>query len=102
MACDVCLGRNSEKCPVCGKRPEKMVCPECRGYGMVDCTAYKVLDDDGEIDVTPATFVALPETEEAALAQHKKYYKGDYSCCPVCCGCGEVYEESEGEYYPAK
>lgn len=102
MACDVCLGRNEEKCPVCGKPPVEITCPKCGGYGLVDCTAYMVLDDDGEVDVTPATFVTLPDTEEEALAKRQRYFKGDYSTCPVCNGCGEVYEDPDGNYYPVR
>lgn len=94
--CEVCMGRNSEKCPVCGPRPsEKITCPHCGGWGVVNCVAYEVGTDD-VVDVTGAFYSSLPDTEDEALW----LYKGDAERCPECLGSGKVYEE-DGQYYPA-
>lgn len=90
MACDVCMGINSMKCPVCGPQPQKMQCPECGGYGMTDCTAWNI--QTGEmVDVTQTTFIMLPEDENIARHKRQNYCKGDYCTCMMCGGEGVIY-----------
>lgn len=90
MACDVCLGINSQRCPVCGTTPVRIVCPECDGYGVMNCIAW-YSDGRGselEVEVSPAQYVSLPE-----------HMKGEADECPVCNGRGEVWKEGD-ELYP--
>lgn len=98
MACDICLGRNEEKCPVCGTPTEKIKCPMCEGYGLLNCEAYIVDSDDSEF-VSAERYLNLPLTEEQARLWGQKLFRGDADVCQTCCGHGEVFEE-DGEYYP--
>lgn len=84
MACDVCMGINSHNCPVCGKN-DWITCPTCKGYGIVNCTAYDI-HRDKVISVTAATYYALPDNEVQALADDKNFCKDDAEVCPECGG----------------
>lgn len=100
MACDVCQGRGSRPCPVCGEEPEKIECPHCGGYGLVNCTAFKLNSEDVE-DVSAETFINLPFDEEEAHLWEHKMFKGDADICPICNGQGKVYV-IDGEYHPVR
>ena len=89
MSCSVCMGTNSSHCPVCGENWEKTTCMKCRGYGLMNCYALDIRTGE-ELDVTPETFVALPETEEQARHMGKWYIQGDAEECSKCNGSGEV------------
>lgn len=100
MACEVCLGKGSRPCPVCGEEPKKIDCPNCDGIGLVNCTAFK-LNSREIIDVSAQTYIDLPYDEEEAHLWEHKMFKGDADICPICNGHGKVYE-IEGEYMPVK
>lgn len=97
MACNVCLGMNEEACPICGTPVKMIVCPTCGGYGFIDCTAWIVGDEDGVVDVKPATYFLIPDTEEDAIQKGQRYYKGDACRCPHCCGEGKIPQEYDEE-----
>lgn len=92
------MGINSSKCPVCGRPPKIVECPECEGYGIVDCEAYFVDSEDLE-EVTAAEYISLPDEDEA-VKRGLERYKGDSRRCPCCLGRGRVYEEDDDKYYP--
>lgn len=95
MACDVCMGINSHLCPVCGSEPEVVTCDRCNGEGMI-YYAYDLRTGDS-YEVTPATYAALPDTEE--LAEHLNQHVCKDCCekCDVCHGEGEL-EQEEYDY----
>lgn len=90
MACDVCLGKNEHFCPICGTPVEMIACPTCGGYGYIDCQAIDIRDEDEAVDVTPATYFLLPDTEAEAIAKGQMYYKYDACRCPHCWGEGRI------------
>lgn len=98
MWCDVCMGINTRRCPVCGTEPEKITCPNCGGFGLVNCTAVKV-DSEDAIDVSAETYLNLPFDESEAMLWEQQLYRGNADICPVCRGQGKVWTE-DGEYYP--
>ena len=75
MSCSVCMGTHSQSCPVCGEQWERVTCMKCRGTGLMNCYAVDIRTGK-EVDVTPETFIALPDTEEEARASRKWYVKG--------------------------
>ena len=95
MSCSVCMGINSHSCPVCGEQWERVTCMKCRGYGMMNCYAID-LRTGNEVDVTPETFVALPDAEDEARARGKWYIKGDAEDCSKCGGAGQVLSTEDG------
>lgn len=100
MACDICLGQNTKKCPVCGTRKEPIECPFCHGTGIYDCIAYFVDSEEIE-EVHPEDYLLLPHSEDEARLWGVDKYQGDSCTCRECCGSSKVYEE-DGEYYPAE
>lgn len=96
--CDVCRGKNSQFCPICGHPPVKKTCPKCDGYGLVDCTAYDI-PSNKLVSITAQEYIDLPEEEEQALLWGLSQCRGDAVVCPCCLGKGKVYEE-DGEYIP--
>jgi hypothetical protein len=91
MACDVCLGRNSERCPICGTPKVKITCPTCKGFGFTDCTALDIYTDE-VTDVTPTAYFLLPDTPDEARAKGLRFCKDDACRCPHCWGEGVVPE----------
>lgn len=98
MACDVCLGINSHRCPVCGHDPEMKECQDCGGKGYLSWWAVRV-EDGEEIEVRESTWYCLPPTKELAVAMRQKYYQGEREMCGTCDGAGEIEVEDEGPYY---
>lgn len=92
MACDICLGKNEKKCPVCGGPQEMEECPRCEGYGVVDCTAYDIVTEDVK-SVKPDEYFSLPDTEEQAIAIGLRFCKADACRCPSCWGEGKILED---------
>lgn len=101
MACDVCQGRNEHLCPICGSRriEEPIECPECKGYGIVDCFAMNVETEDYK-EVTVEEYLALPDEHEASV-RGLIWCKDIHEVCQCCRGEGKVYYW-EGEYYPIR
>ena len=97
MSCSVCMGTHSQSCPVCGEQWERVTCMKCRGTGLMNCYAVDIRTGK-EVDVTPETFIALPDTEEEARASRKWYIKGDAEDCSKCDGAGEVWRTADGMY----
>ena len=97
MACDVCLGKNEARCPICGTRIEPIECPKCKGYGIVNCYAYEV-DTDEVREVTVDEYLTLPDEQEASV-RCLTWFKGDHEVCQCCLGEGRVYCK-DGEYFP--
>lgn len=93
MACDVCMGINSDKCPCCGKELETIPCPHCEGVGTI-YVAYHINGTD-ETNVNPLAWECLPETEEMAEYLGKKWFQGEKYRCPECYGDGVVVVEQE-------
>lgn len=87
MSCSVCMGTHSQSCPVCGEQWERVTCMKCRGTGLMNCYAVDIRTGK-EVDVTPETFIALPEW----------YIKGDAEDCSKCDGDGEVWKTADGMY----
>lgn len=98
MACDVCQGRGSHSCPVCGEH-KRLRCPKCDGVGLVDCVAYKIGSEE-TFDVTASFFASLPFDEEHAHFREDKLFRGESMKCPLCEGLGHVYLGEDGNYYP--
>lgn len=98
MACDVCQGRGSHACPVCGET-KVIPCPNCDGYGYVNCVAYKI-DSEETFDVSPSFFDALPSDEEHAHFRDDKLYQGECERCHFCEGSGNVFQLEDGSYLP--
>ena len=96
--CDVCLGINSHLCPVCGDQLDKVHCPECRGLGLKKCFAISIRTGK-ELEVTAETYMALPESEDIARIDGKKYYQSDAEECSFCGGTGEVWQDQRGDYH---
>lgn len=97
MSCSVCMGIHSQSCPVCGEQWERVTCMKCRGTGLMNCYAVDIRTGK-EVDVTPETFIALPDTEEEARESRKWYVKGDAEGCSKCGGVGEVWRTADGMY----
>ena len=99
MSCPVCKGYNSSKCPVCSEGVKTKKCPVCHGSGKTPYLAMN-LDTKEIIEVTSATWLALPEDEEVAqfLSNRGKkqrfcqYEEGGF-VCHFCHGEGIVPEE---------
>ena len=100
MSCDVCRGTNSRNCPVCGEQPEMIFCPECRGLGLKKCYAMSMRTGT-EIEVTAETYMGIPETEDEARMNGRKYYRSDAEECEFCGGTGEVWLDKHGNYHKA-
>ena len=100
MWCDVCMGVNPDNCPHCGNPPKKIECPKCKGYALVNCKAYNIFEDE-IVDVHTETYLAIPDTEDLARYLGQKFCKHEADECPVCGGCGMVFDVN-GEYYPAE
>lgn len=100
MGCSVCMGTNSQSCPVCGERWERVTCMKCRGLGIINCYAID-LRTDQDVDVTAETFLALPIDEQAARKAGQWYYQGDAEECDKCDGAGEIYRTAGGEFFKA-
>lgn len=109
MACDCCMGINSDQCPVCGHQTPREECPECKGVGKI-YVAYDILKDN-EVEVTKIAYELLPQNEVMAEAMGKRYCQGYIEKCQNCCGYGYVeadendikddYDEYE-HYYKRK
>lgn len=97
MSCSVCNGTNSQSCPVCGEQWERVTCMKCRGYGLMNCCAIDIRTGK-ELDVTPETYMALPDSEEEARARNRWYIKGDAEECDKCGGKGQVWRSEDGRF----
>ena len=77
----------------------KSVCPECGGYGIVNCVAYKYGSEE-TFDVSTPFFCSLPFDEEHAQFQEDLLFRGDCDTCPICEGSGQVIALQDGSYLP--
>ncbi len=86
--CAVCEGYNSLDCPCCGKDRSMICCPDCKGTG----TLYYALDirSNNSVQVTPNAYSLLPNTEDEAFAQGKRYCKWSIEKCDRCNGTGQI------------
>lgn len=96
MACEVCMGINSDRCPICGKEPEMKTCPDCDGTGYSTYWAIDIRTDE-EVEVTPLVWSILPETKEEAESKRQNFIKSECEECQRCGGTGEV-EDEDGPY----
>ncbi|MDD5950591.1 MAG: hypothetical protein PUC53_01790 [Bacteroidales bacterium] len=90
--CDVCKGINSHLCPICGKEPDMVECPECAGKGAIAWWAIDRRTGD-ELEVSEATYACLPPTERLAETKGEWYYQGEVEKCENCDGTGEVVDD---------
>ena len=98
MSCDVCMGINSSRCPVCGTdESNEMECPNCHGTGAVNCWGISV-ETGKPISVTPLAWLMLPWTKEDALAAGYRYFQGEADDCPLCHGTGSVQVDEAKEW----
>jgi hypothetical protein len=91
------MGTNSQSCPVCGEQWERVICMKCRGLGLMNCFAIDIRTGE-DVDVTPETFIALPETEDKARKKGGWYIQGDAEECSKCGGAGEVLRTPDGRH----
>ena len=79
-------------------QPDPKPCPACEGFGR----RYYAVDirDGMETEVTRATYMILPRTEEEARAKRQWYARANYEDCPVCEGTGELYPEEDDDEDP--
>lgn len=95
MVCDVCMGINSDRCPVCGKEPAMKTCPDCNGEGWF---YYAFNIENGEsFLVSREEYENLPDDEERAAAMSLRLCKGEIERCDTCDGEGEVEDDSDDE-----
>lgn len=99
MACSVCMGINSDRCPVCGHEPSFVECPDCTGKGYVVWWAVDIRTGN-EVEVNETTWNCLPATPEMAERLNQHYYQGDREECETCEGSGEVeYDPDFDDYF---
>ncbi|MBQ3023268.1 MAG: hypothetical protein IJD91_08120 [Clostridia bacterium] len=92
MYCDVCMGINSHKCPVCGEQPRQIECPTCGGSGAVAYWAMN-LETEEETTVTFEAWSCIPETAEEARSRGQKWHRLEMEKCEECDGTGLIWEE---------
>lgn len=92
MYCDICMGINPDKCPVCGTPPRQIGCPECGGSGAVAYWAEHI-ETGEETSVTEEAWMCIPETAAEAYAKGQKWYRKEVEKCEACDGTGKVWED---------
>ena len=73
------------------------ICTHCNGTGHTPYLAFNIVSRK-TTQVTEATYLALPETEDEAEYRHQNYCRGDIDVCRYCYGAGEVeveFDEAE-------
>ena len=98
MSCIVCMGYDTQNCPVCGDHYEVIACPECEGRGVNMRLAFNIRTRQF-VEVTPLTWQVLPSTEDRAEAMGWNYCRAEDNC-PHCKGFGEVYKDRNGNITP--
>lgn len=78
------------------EEPHMVKCEACNGQGHY-WFAYNIKTGK-ETECSEQTWLALPETEEEAIAHDGFLVKGESEVCTVCDGTGEV--EYEDDYEP--
>lgn len=96
MACDVCMGINSELCPICGRPGYEFEdsCPECDGTGCLERYAVNI-ETGEEVEVTETAWDLLPASMDAALARRQRYIRGYREVCTRCGGSGVIDRRDE-------
>lgn len=98
--CEVCMGINSQSCPICGDQREMCQCPECKGSGSKRYWAMSLRTGE-EVEVTMETYVSLPKDEMEARSKNQHYCQYDTEECDFCGGVGEVWVDARGDYHKA-
>lgn len=98
MSCAVCLGYDSQNCPVCSEPVEVVTCQECGGTGLNQRLAFNIRTRLF-VEVTPLTWQMLPSTEERAEAMGWNYCRAEDDC-PYCKGFGELHRDRRGNLTP--
>lgn len=90
MSCEVCAGHDTYNCPVCGKEPRLMTCPDCKGTGEGD---WKVFDIKQRIVVrcSEIAYIYAADNEDSAEELGRRYCK-ESNVCQTCKGLGEITE----------
>ena len=90
MACDVCMGINSDKCPCCSPAAVLITCPDCGGTGfhyfLFNLTTRE------HIRCTEKEFKDLPYDEDDARDSNTNVCQGDIRTCDYCNGDGEIMD----------
>lgn len=69
-----------------------ITCPDCNGSGVTKHTAFDI-EDRIHVYVTELAYQILPDNEDAARYQGKRFCKGEPELCRTCRGKGEISEE---------
>ena len=91
MSCPVCEGYSSTNCPYCSDDVEMVRCPDCLGEGVIYLAFDLILRK--EYRVSKQEYIALPEDEDAAIAEAKSKCRSDIITCITCRGEGEIPED---------
>lgn len=90
MACDVCMGIHSDKCPCCSPAAVLITCPDCGGTGfhyfLFNLTTRE------HIRCTEKVFKDLPYDEDDARDSNTNVCQGDIRTCEYCNGDGEIMD----------
>ncbi len=97
MACGVCMGINSDRCPVCGKDTQYVPCPDCDGKGYKKWYAVDIRTGE-EVEITDTAWMCLPPTASQAYTKGDNYYRGYREQCDLCDGTGEVEFDPAFDY----
>lgn len=88
--CRVCQGYVGVSCPVCGKGSAEHECPQCKGLGHTGYYAFNI-ETRADVECTEVTWLALPDDEDEAFEQGKRYCKREVEPCRKCGGEGFIY-----------
>lgn len=88
MACDVCMGIHSDKCPCCSPQMVMIECPDCGGSGF----HYHIfnLATREHTRCTEEVFNDLPYDEDDARDSNTNVCQGDIRTCDTCNGDGVI------------
>ncbi len=88
MACDVCMGINSDKCPCCSPSAVLIPCPDCEGSGF-HYFLFNLATRE-HTRCTEKVFNDLPYDEEDARDSNTNECQGDIRTCDCCNGDGVI------------
>ena len=89
MSCPVCEGYSSANCPCCSDDVEMVRCPDCLEDGVIYLAFDLILRKEYRV----SKHIALPEDEDAAIAEAKSECRSDIVTCTTCRGEGEIPED---------